>query len=178
MPNFANPNPKMTSSESTNRANQVQTPRFGRLRQDANPGLALHILQEIHHLTAGWQQQLEQITHDINSTTTAGPTLAAWIESRKFKLNEEGQQIPTPYSQIDPTDFTAIDPEAHYRLCGLDENGELWMRPCPPQEILAVSMAIARYQQLKTLTERQHDLEDKVRKVLETLVHLRMELED
>jgi hypothetical protein len=168
----------MSTSESIDRSTQIQTPRFGHLKQDANPGLAIHILQEIHHLSTGWKQQLERIAAEIESTTAAGPSLAAWIESRRFKVNEEGQQIPTPYDRIEPQDLQSIDPEAHYRLCGLGENGELWMRPCPPSEILAVSMAIARYQQLKTLSERQQNLEEKVRKVLETLVHLRMELED
>ena len=45
-------------------------------------------------------------------------------------------------------------------------------------EILTVSQAIARYQQLKDLTDRKQQIEQHIRHVLEDLVHLRLKLED
>ena len=75
-------------------------------------------------------------------------------------------------------DLTEVDPQAGYRLCGLDEDGKLWTRPCPMTEILIVSRSIARYQQLKDLTDRKQQLEQYIRQVLEDLVHLRLKLED
>jgi hypothetical protein len=45
-------------------------------------------------------------------------------------------------------------------------------------EILIVSRSIARYQQLKDLTDRKQQLEQYIRQVLEDLVHLRLKLED
>jgi hypothetical protein len=175
----------MTKLESSDRLTEmalpqdrVKTPRFGHLQQDANPQLAIHLLQEIHQLTLNWQSKLTAVNAQIVELSASGPTLAAWLESRSFKTNVLGQPIPTPYTQVDPHHPEPIDPDANYRLCGLDEKGELWMRPCPLSEILAVSMAIARYQQLRDLTQKRHQLETKVRQVLETLVHLRMELED
>jgi hypothetical protein len=73
---------------------------------------------------------------------------------------------------------TEIAPEAGYRLCEVDEYGQLWTRPCAMAEILSVSQAIARYQQIKDLTDHKQKIELHIRQILEDLVHLRMKLED
>lgn len=166
-------------SDSTSQLAPVQVPQFGNLHQDANLILATHMLQEMYKLVTQWQQQLQQIERDRHNISASGPVLAAWLESRSFKLsNTTGRAIPTPYITVDVDGLTAVDPQAGYRLCGLDEHGQLWTRPCPMTEILSVSQAIARYQQLKDLTERQQKIELRVRHILEDLVHLRMKLED
>ena len=157
---------------------QVQTPKFSHLRQDANPILAAHMLQEMYKLVTGWQGEIQEIEQRMAKITATGPVLAAWLESRTFKPGTTGEPIPTPYTTIDPIGLTAVDPLAGYRLCGLDEHGELWTRPCSMAEILSVSRAIARYQQLKVLTDRQQTIELHIRQILEDLVHLRMKLED
>ncbi|MEO0686720.1 MAG: hypothetical protein AAFY76_17190, partial [Cyanobacteria bacterium J06649_11] len=61
---------------------------------------------------------------------------------------------------------------AGYRLCGLDASGEVWSRPCPAEEVPGVSMAIARYQQLRQYLERKQKLENHLNKLAETLVVL------
>jgi hypothetical protein len=163
----------------------VQVPKFNHLRQDANPILAAHMLQEIYQMVTQWQQELVEIDRDRTEIAASGPILAAWLESRTFNRNAAGQAIPTPYATVEvmlpdgfPNGLAAIDPQAGYRLCGLDQDGNLWTRTCEMTEILSVSQAIARYQQLKDLADRQQQVEQYIRQVLEDLVHLRLKLED
>jgi hypothetical protein len=156
----------------------VQIPKFSNLRQDANPILAAHMLQEMYKMVTEWQQELAEIETSSFNVTASGPILAAWLESRTFKRGSTGEAIPTPYITVEAIDLTAVDAQAGYRLCGLDEDGNLWTRPCPIAEILIVSRAIARYQQLKELTDRKQQIEQCIRHVLEDLVHLRLKLDD
>jgi hypothetical protein len=164
----------------------VQIPKFSGLRQDANPILAAHMLQEMYKMVMEWQQELQEIETKSFNVTVSGPVLAAWLESRTFKRGSTGEAIPTPYVTVDAisilegyaNDLKDVDPQAGYRLCGLDEDGKLWTRPCPMTEISIVSRSIARYQQLKDLTDRKQQLEQYIRQVLEDLVHLRLKLQD
>jgi hypothetical protein len=156
----------------------IEIPKFSKVRQDANPILAIHMLKEIHTMVTGWQRELQEIEQDSLSITTSGTVLAAWLESRTFKRGSNGEAIPTPYETVDATDVETIDPQAGYRLCGLDEYGNLWTRPCQMSEILIVSRSIARYQQLKDLIDRKQKVEQCIRQVLEDLVHLRLKLQD
>ena len=156
----------------------TQVPKFSHLRQDANPILAAHMLQEIYKMVTEWQQELQDIDRQNIDIAASGTVLAAWLESRTFKPGTTGEAIPTPYITVDAIDLTAVNPNASYRLCGLDEYGELWTRPCSMAEILSVSQAIARYQQLKDLADRKQHVELHIRQVLEDLVHLRLKLED
>jgi hypothetical protein len=156
----------------------VQVPKFSNLRQDANPILAAHMLQEMYKMVMDWQQELQDIDRDSLTIAASGPILAAWLESRTFKPGDLSGAIPTPYVTVDAIELTTIDPRAGYRLCGLDEYGKLWTRPCLMTEILSVSKAIARYQQLKDLNDRKQQVELHIRQILEDLVHLRLKLED
>ncbi len=156
----------------------VQIPKFSGLRQDANPILAAHMLQEMYKMVTEWQQELEQIERESFNITASGTVLAGWLESRTFKRGSTGTEIPTPYTTVDPIDLTDVDPQAGYRLCGLDQDGKLWTRACPMAEILIVSRSLARYQQLKDLTDRKQQIEQYIRQVLEDLVHLRLKLEN
>ena len=179
----AQPSTKLNMSISTDRnfkSNQsitAQVPKFSNLRQDANPILAAHMLQEIYKMVTQWQQELQNIELQSLQIAASGTVLAAWLESRTFKLGITGEAIATPYTSVD-IGLTAVDPQAGYRLCGLDEYGKLWTRPCSMAEILSVSQAIARYQQLKDLADRKQQVELHIRNVLEDLVHLRLKLED
>jgi hypothetical protein len=166
------------SDTSTQLTTRVQVPKFSHLRQDASPILAAHMLQEMYKMVTEWQQELQDIEQDSLEITASGPILAAWLEAYTFKPGHTGEAIPTPYTTVNLTDPTAVDPQASYRLCGLDEYGKLWTRPCPMAEILSVSQAIARYQQLKDLIDRKQQVEQHIRQILEDLVHLRLKLED
>ena len=63
-----------------------------------------------------------------------------------------------------------------YRLCGLNEDGQLWFRHCPPEQIAVVSLAIARYQKLKLLLARKQSLETRLSQLAETLIAMHAEL--
>jgi hypothetical protein len=136
------------------------------------------MLQEMYKMVTGWQQELQDIEERILKITSTGTVLAAWLESRNFHPGNRGEAIPTPYTTVDVIGLTAVDPQAGYRLCGIDEHGKLWTRPCSMAEILSVSQAISRYQQLRDLTDRKQKIELHIRQILEDLVHLRMKLED
>jgi hypothetical protein len=166
------------SSELNTQLATVEVPKFSNLRQDANPILAAHMLQEMYKMVTAWQQELQDIAQNSLDIAASGPILAAWLESRTFKRGITGESIPTPYVTVDSSGLTEIDPQAGYRLCGLDEYGKLWTRPCAMSEILSVSESIARYQQLKDLNERKQQIELHIRQILEDLVHLRMKLEE
>jgi hypothetical protein len=125
-----------------------------------------------------WQGELEELDRNIQKVTASGPTLAAWLESREFKPGITGAAIPTPYTTVDVVGLTEVDDRSGYRLCGLDEHGKLWTRPCLMSEISTVSMAIARYQQLKVLVEKKETIETRISQIIEDLVYLRLKLED
>lgn len=166
------------NSESNGELVKVQVPKFSNIRQDANPILAAHMLQEMYKMVIKWQQELQEIDQSMFNITASGPILAAWLESRTFKPGVTGAAIPTPFVTVESIDLTEIDAQAGYRICGLDEYGKLWTRPCLMTEILNVSRAIARYQQLKDLGDRKQQIEQYIRQILEDLVHLRLKLED
>jgi hypothetical protein len=157
---------------------RVQVPKFTSPIQNSNPSLAAHMLQEMYNIVRQWQGELEQIEQSIQTVTASGPTLAAWLESRDFKPGITGKAIPTPYATVDVVNLTTVDARADYRLCGLDEHGKLWTRPCLLSEISSVSMAIARYQQLKVLLDRRQKIELSIGQIIEDLVYLRLKLED
>jgi hypothetical protein len=164
--------------DSNNRLAKLEVPKFTHIRQNSNPSLAAHMLQEMYKMVTQWQGELQEIDRGIQQVTASGPTLAAWLESRNFKPGVTGEPIPTPYTTVDVLDLTAVDAHAGYRLCGLDEHGKLWTRPCLMSEILSVSMAIARYQQVKVLLDRQEKIEFRISQIIEDLVYLRLKLED
>ncbi len=164
--------------DSTDRTDRLEVPRFPNLRQASNPSLAAHMLQEMYRMVTQWQGELEELDRNIQKVTASGPTLAAWLESRDFKPGITGEPIPTPYTTVDVVGLSEVDARAGYRLCGLDEHGKLWTRPCLMSEISSVSMAIARYQQLKVLLEKKEKIEDRISQIIEDLVYLRLKLED
>jgi hypothetical protein len=156
----------------------VEVPKFNHLRQDANPILAAHMLQEIYKMVTDWQAELEEIEFQSQQVLDSGPVVAGWLESRTQQAGDRGEDVPAPYQTIDALSLTDVDPDAGYRLCGLNEFGELWTRSCVMSEILKIGQSIARYQQLKDLTDRKQYVEQHIRQILEDLVHLRMKLVD
>jgi hypothetical protein len=164
--------------DSNDRLARLEVPKFTHLRQNSNPSLAAHMLQEMFKMVTQWQGELQDIEQRISNITASGPTLAAWLESRNFKPGVTGEAIPTPYTTVDVTGLNAVDARAGYRLCGLDEHGKLWTRPCSMAEILSVGMAIARYQQVKVLVEEREKIEFRISQIIEDLVYLRLKLED
>lgn len=70
-----------------------------------------------------------------------------------------------------------FNPNSRYQLCGLDTDGRLWCRPCPPDQLPTVSMAIARYRKLRSLLNRKEQLEVHLRHAAEALVEVQSYLQ-
>lgn len=76
-----------------------------------------------------------------------------------------------------PISQPAFNPDGRYQLCGLDSDGRLWCRPCPPAQLPTVSMAIARYRNLRVLLNRKEQLEVRLRHAAEALVEVQSYLQ-
>jgi len=162
---------------------KFKTPTFSNHRHGANPALAMNLLQEIQLHVAGWQQELQMILQQIQELYLEGPIVNGWLESNAKEPEQPGtvtlrhaevdrlmnyvEEICTP-SAKDAYQFARTG----YRLCGLDASGKVWSRPCPPDQVATVSMAIARHQKLRQLLGRKQDLETRLSQLAETLVVL------
>jgi hypothetical protein len=155
---------------------KVTAPSVTQHRPQANPAMAMTVLKDIEHMVISWQQQLQQTLKTIQEVYSEGPIVNGWIESVTQNQNisdKDREQTPmmdyvTEIVSQPDGNFTVAD----YRLCGLDAEGKLWSRPCPPQQIAKVSMAIGRYHKLCKLLNQKQDLEKRLTQLTETLMVL------
>lgn len=138
---------------------KLKTPRLSTHQNAANPDLAINLLQEIQGIVTGWQQDLQQVHAEIQDLYQEGPIVDGWLES-----NPPGGGLPGE--------------AAGYRLCRLESDGKLWFCPCPPDQVAPVSVAIARYHQLRQLLGRKQDLESRLTQLSETLIIVRGQLRE
>ncbi|MBW4576656.1 MAG: hypothetical protein KME08_15380 [Aphanothece sp. CMT-3BRIN-NPC111] len=167
---------------------KFKAPSFSNHRHAANPALAMNLLQEIEAIVAGWQQELQQLLRQIQDLYLEGPIVDGWLEShsrepevgaaavRHAKADRLMNYVEETYNQSDAK-VTCESPRAGYRLCGLNADGQLWSRSCPPEQVPSVSMAIARYQKLRQLLNRKEYLETRLSQLAETLVVLHSHLQ-
>lgn len=162
---------------------KFKSPSFSSHRNAPNPALASNVLQEIQEIITGWQTELHKIVRQIQDLYQQGPIVNGWLESHQKEPQRE-DTATLRHAEVDRLmDYVEeicaaqanVSPESNragYRLCGLDASGEVWSRPCPPQQVPSVSMAIARYQQLRQLLERKQKLENRLNQLAETFVIL------
>ncbi|QSJ17346.1 hypothetical protein JYQ62_00145 [Nostoc sp. UHCC 0702] len=162
---------------------KFKNPTFSSHRHGANPALAMNLLQEIQEHVAGWQQELQTILQQIQDTYLEGPIVNGWLESNPQEL-EQGGTATLRHAEVDRlmdyveeicapgAKVSYKSSRTGYRLCGLDSSGKLWSRPCPPDQVPTVSMAIARHQKLRQLLVRKQYLETRLSQLAETLVIL------
>jgi len=163
---------------------KFKTPSFSSHRNAPNPALASNVLQEIQEIAAGWQTELHKILRQIQDLYLQGPIVNGWLESHSVKPQPEATAT-LRHAEVDrlmdyveeicaqqETQSPSESSRAGYRLCGLDASGEVWSRPCPAEQVPGVSMAIARYQQLRQYLERKQKLENRLNQLAETLVVL------
>lgn len=156
-------------------------------RPAANPNLAIGLLKEVETIVRGWQRELEQVVQQIQTLYQEGPIVDGWLESHAINSSQsmapgvsvlrhaEIEHLMEYVEQICRTGQShPIDGalRTDYRLCGLDADGKLWSRPCPTEQVPYVSLAIARYQKLRTLLEKKHSLETRLTSLVETLTVL------
>lgn len=162
---------------------KLKSPSFSSHRNGSNPALAMSLLKEIQTNVAGWETELNQILRQIQDIYLEGPIVDGWLESHS-REPEPGSATLRPAQGDRLMDYmeevysfeqgkvTCELPRAGYHLCGLDAAGQTWSRPCPPEQLPGVSIAIARYQKLRQLLGRKQYLEKCLSQLAETLVVL------
>ncbi|MBA3921582.1 MAG: hypothetical protein H0X31_07725 [Nostocaceae cyanobacterium] len=161
---------------------KFKTPNFSSHRHGANPALALNLLQEIQANITSWQIELHKLVREIQDIYLEGPIVDGWLESHKTEFPTGGtatlrhadiERLMDYVEEIcHPTGNNTQSNRAGYRLCSLDETGKVWSRPCPPEQVPALSIAIARNQKLRQMLGRKQYLETRLSQLAETLVVL------
>ncbi|NJR66966.1 MAG: hypothetical protein HC772_19305 [Leptolyngbyaceae cyanobacterium CRU_2_3] len=169
-----------------------KSPSISHHRHAANPSLAVSLLKEIETKVGAWQQELEQVIQQVRSLYEDGPIVDGWLESHSPNQAAAGVQPKVAtlrHAEIEHLmeyieEICSAKPSmleepsgTHYRLCGLDADGQLWSRPCPAQQVPYVSLAIARYQKLRILLGKKQALENRLQQLVQTLTLLHSKLE-
>ncbi|MBD0337472.1 MAG: hypothetical protein ICV62_18450 [Cyanobacteria bacterium Co-bin13] len=166
-------------------------------RHDANPALAIKVLEDIQGAVEGWHQALRQTLLDIQAIYLEGPIVEGWLEM--VTPPEAGQGVNSAILRhADPQELTgyvdrlcqaaaavepgaaqspATRPEPQYRLCSLDADGQLQCQICPPDQLPFVSMAIARHQKLRQHLNQKQYLEARLKRAVEVLTQAREDLD-
>ncbi|MEO1067751.1 MAG: hypothetical protein AAFW95_01320 [Cyanobacteria bacterium J06638_6] len=171
-------------------------PTFSRHRHDANPALAIKVLQDIQMSVEAWHQDLKQTVQRIQALYMEGPIVDGWLET-------DGEA--TPASQPPELDAALLrhgDPQAltgyverlcqslesptaspappstalgrpGYRLCSLDSDGRVQHFPCPPDQLSTISLAVARHQKLRQLLDHKQFLEAKLKRTVDVMTNSR-----
>ncbi len=168
---------------------RFKSPSFSSHRHGPNPGLALGLLKEIESKVTSWQEELNQIVRQIQEIYMEGPIVDGWLESHDRE--PETGSASLRHAEVDrlmdyveeicgasTQQVSCQSPRTGYRLCGLNADGQLWFRPCPPEQIPSVSLAIARYQKLRNLLNRKQELETRLSQLAETLVVVHSHLQE
>lgn len=162
---------------------KFKSPSFSSHINAPNPALASNVLEEIQEIIAAWQAELQTLVRQIQDLYLQGPIVNGWLESHEKEPQPE-DTATLRHGEVDRLmDYVEeicaaqakVSSESNrtgYRLCGLDASGEVWSRACPPEQVASVSMAIARYQQLRQLLARKQKLENRLNQLAETLVVL------
>lgn len=174
---------------------QVRAQGFTSHRNAANPALTVNLLKEIQTIVEVWQQELQQLSRQIQNLYQEGPIVDGWLESYtqpegsapqfrhaevdcliNYVEQEWGHAPESPSASETPQPPKPELNSAGYRLCGLNEDGQLWFRHCPPEQVVVVSLAIARYQKLQTLVTQRQQRESRLSHLAETLIQIHFDL--
>jgi hypothetical protein len=168
-------------------------PSFSRHRHDANPALALKVLQDIHIAVDAWHGELKQTVQHIQELYMEGPIVDGWLEVVD-KTSGAGTDISAAMLRhADPQELSGYVEHLYqsmghdqdegakatqqqtpsYRLCSLDSDGRLNCIPCPPEQLSTISLAIARHQRLRQLLDQKQYLEARLKRTVEVLTHSR-----
>ncbi|MEB3314491.1 MAG: hypothetical protein VKL98_10130 [Cyanobacteriota bacterium] len=165
-------------------------PVFSRHRHDANPALALKVLEDIQVAIAGWHGELRQILEQIQALYLEGPIVEGWLEALATApaacrdtaslLRHGDPEAISDY--VDRLSQGSEVPPSHpapsaYQLCSLDADGQVQCLPCPAEQLSTLSQAIARHQRLRQLLDQKHYLEAKLQRSVEVLSHSRDSLD-
>jgi hypothetical protein len=198
-PKSSSPNPNFISFETTSAPsapaksrsslslptfNHVQSTSSPPRRYSINPALPMNLLKEIEAKISQWQNSLQQIQIQIQQIYREGPLLDAWLESHYHTFQGNGQprkassdHLMDYVEELSTQNISYQSPRPGYRLCGRDEMGQMWSQPCPPDQVIEVSMAISRYQKLQQLLLEKKQVETRLNHLAEGLIILHSSLQ-
>jgi len=169
-------------------------PSFSRHRHDANPALALKVLQDIHIAVEAWHGELKQTVQQIQALYMEGPIVDGWLEVVEDSSGSSSPEVSAAMLRhADPQELSGYVEHLYqstgngqdepgkatqqgtpnYRLCSLDADGQLNCIPCPPEQLSTISLAIARHQRLRLLLDQKQYLEARLKRTVEVLTHSR-----
>ncbi len=164
-------------------------PTFSRHRHDANPALAVKVLQDIQMAVEAWHQDLKQTVHRIQALYMEGPIVDGWLETIDKQPGQvaaldaallrhgDPQALSGYVEQLCQSLESPAEPAAPgtdlgrpgYRLCSLDSDGRVQYFPCPPEQLSSISLAIARHQKLRQLLDHKQFLEAKLKRTVDMM---------
>lgn len=172
---------------------RAKRPSISSHRHDANPAMALKVLEDIQGAVEGWHQELHLLLRQIQDLYLEGPIVEGWLET----IAEDETSSPQPdfdsavLRHADPGDLAgyvnrrwgqAADnlprgDNPRYQLCQLDADGQMHCQLCPPDQLGYITMAVARYQRLRQYLSQKHYLEARLKRAVEVLARTRKELD-
>lgn len=161
-------------------------PTFSRHRHDANPALAVKVLQDIQLAVEAWHQDLKQTVHRIQALYMEGPIVDGWLETIGEHPNQAAALDAALLRHGDPQALSGYVEQLcqslespnppgtdlgrpGYRLCSLDSDGRVQYFPCPPEQLSTISLAIARHQKLRQLLDHKQFLEVKLKRTVDIM---------
>lgn len=171
-------------------------------RHEVNPAIALSLLKDVQTTIGMCQAAQRQIIQALQMLYAQGPMVDGWLQSsqpinpdqprregaddailrhgdidtlmRYVEALEQGCEESAGEECIE----AAMDNSTtQYQLCSLKEDGSVQSQVCPPEQMAAVSVAIARYQKFKQLMSQKQLIETKLEQAVESLTGLRNRLQ-
>lgn len=133
-----------------------------------DPKLVIKLIKTLEQDICCWLEDLEQIRQQIQTIYQEGPILEAWLESNSGRIIKD-VNCQENKARIDNPDPVNPSTRIHYRICSLDDDNQVHTRPCNPEQLADVSMAIARYQKLRLLLQNKEKQEQKLQQLAESL---------
>ena len=130
----------------------------------------------------------------IKAIYAEGPVVNGWLESASSQTSTSTAQTHSSvFRHADADDLMAyiqrldisptvvvkpVNADPQYRLCMIDQMGKVQSRPCPSEQVPAVSIAIARHQKLRQIIARKQQIEQQLQFTTDALTDVKLSLEN
>ncbi|MGB3297219.1 MAG: hypothetical protein WBA76_03040 [Phormidesmis sp.] len=171
-------------------------------RHEVNPAIALSLLKDVQTTIGMCQAAQRQIIQALQMLYAQGPMVDGWLQSSQpinpdqprregaddailrhgdidtlMRYVEALEQGCAENAREECIEATMDNSTTQYQLCSLKEDGSVQSQVCPPEQMAAVSVAIARYQKFKQLMSQKQLIETKLEQAVESLTGLRNRLQ-